>query len=228
MQHLHGNGLGRWAILDPRNRDYEAPVRKLASKKDVRWDADDQPVLDQGNVGGCTGFTTADILNCPLFAQSRFTGLRRRGYLGNGEALQFYADATRLDGFKGVYPPNDTGSTGTAAAKAAQRRGYWGGYAHTFTFEAFLANLQRQPLMIGTLWTEGMSDPDSKGVIRPAGELVGGHEWGAMRIDWARERIGALNHWTTQWGINGRFWLSFSDMEWLLGQQGDVVVPHPS
>lgn len=226
-QHIHGLGLGRWAHLDPENRDYETPIRTLAARKSVQWDADDQPVLNQGDVGGCTGFTVADVLNTPLFAHSRKRGMRRDGYLGDADGLQFYSDATRLDGFQGVYPPNDTGSTGTSAAKGAQKRGFWGAFGHTFSFEAFLANLQRQPVMMGTLWTESMSDPTSEGLVKVQGDPVGGHEWAAMRLDWSLERICGLNHWTSEWGVNGRFWVSFADMEWLINQQGDVVVPHP-
>lgn len=225
-QHVDGRGLGRWAILDPKNLDHEAPVKTLVSKQDVQWDGAGQPVLNQDKVGGCTGFTIADILNTPRFARCR-RRLLRTGYLGNSDGLAFYHDATVLDGFKGTYPPVDTGSTGTAAAKGAQKRGFWDGYGHTFSFEAFLANLQRQPLMVGTLWTRGMSDPDGKGVIEPTGDIDGGHEWMACRIDWARNLVGGLNHWTPEWGVKGRFWIPIPQMQWLLSQQGDVVVPHP-
>lgn len=224
MQSHVGNGLGRWAILDPRNRDFDAR-RTLTAKRSVVWDGSTQPVLDQKDVGGCTGFTVADVLNTPMFAKSRARG-GKKGFLTNADALKFYHQATVNDEFDGTYPPVDTGSTGTAAAKAAKQARFWSSYGHTFTFESFLANLQQQPVMLGTAWTEGMSDP-RRGVVRPSGEIVGGHEYMACRIDWARGMVGCLNHWTKDWGVNGRFWVALADMEWLLAQDGDVVVPKP-
>lgn len=225
-QHADGHGLGRWAIFDPRNKAYSAD-RKLTTLNPVKWDSASQPVLDQGEVGACTGFSVADILNMPTFEQSRRRKIKA-GYLSNTDGLAFYHDATVYDGFKGTFPPNDTGSTGTAAANGAKKRGWWDYYGHTFSFSSFLANLQKQPVMVGTLWSESMMDPNRLGIVRVTGLLEGGHEWVACRYDPGRRLVGGLNHWSRDWGVSGRFWIPVDDMQWLIEEQGDVVVPRPA
>jgi hypothetical protein len=225
-QQHDGFGLGRWAVQDPQNLKYNA-ARKLTTLNPVRWDSDAQPVLDQGELGACTTFTVDDILNTPMFMRNR-KRVVRSGFLDNNMALSLYHDATVLDGFKGTYPPVDTGSTGAAAARAAKRRGFWDYYGYTRSFVSFLANLQKQPVMVGTLWTDGMTDPDRNGIVSITGDLVGGHEWMACRYDPRRRLVCGLNHWSKDWGLKGRFWVPVDEMEWLIKEGGDVVVPRPA
>lgn len=225
-QHVDGHGLGRWAVLDPANRAFDAG-RRLTTLKTVRWDSPNQPILDQGEVGACTGFAVANLLNMPAFARNRHRV--KSGYMNNGDGLSFYHLATVRDGFRGTYPPIDTGSTGTAAAGGAKSLGYWTYYGHTFSMSSFLANLQTQPVMMGTLWTRGMMDPDRNGVIHVTGDIDGGHEWAACRYNASTHMVGGLNQWTREWGLSGRFWIPADEVAWLLAkaQSGDVVVPRP-
>lgn len=224
MQQHDGHGLGRWAISDTQSLDYRyrAPVRRRAVLHNA-----DAPSLDQGDVGACVGFTCADLLNTSKFAKSRRRPQNRRTYFQNDSGLGFYSYATMLDEWPERYPPVDFGTTVTAGAKAMQKSGYIDRYEWAFTFEDFLAALERQPVMLGTLWTSGMSDPDVAGLVRPTGELVGGHAYMAFGVNYVSERIRCRNHWTEEWGYKGDFFLTFSDLYWLLGEQGECVVPIP-
>lgn len=72
-----------------------------------------------------------------------------------------------------------------------------------------------------------MDDPNASGLIRPTGELVGGHAYTAFGVNYITERVRCRNHWTADWGRRGDFYVGFADMEWLLAEQGEAVVPLP-
>ena len=104
-----------------------APVR---TAKNVAWPPAGE-ILNQGAIGACTGFAVAGLLG-------------RRG----ADGLRIYALATRLDTFPGTYPAQDTGSTLTAALKAARKLGY----IHSFTVigsaSTALATLVTRPVAV--------------------------------------------------------------------------------
>lgn len=177
------------------------------------------PVLDQGDSNSCTGHALAQCLNTDPFVKCR------QDYLSSRNAFDFYSLATRLDAFKGSYPPDDTGSSGLAACKAGVRRGYLRGYGHAFGFKGFCRVLQTQPVLVGTAWYSGMNAPDKAGFVVASGEYEGGHEYLALGIDYERKALTFLNSWGAGWGRNGRFFMSFDVFSGLLADRGDVVVP---
>ena len=61
------------------------------------------------------------------------------------------------------------------------------GYTWTFTFDAFLQALSRQPVLLGTDWYEGMTTPDDQGIAHPTGRHQGGHEYLASGISFVKE-----------------------------------------
>jgi hypothetical protein len=69
-----------------------------------------------------------------------------------------------------------------------------------------------------------MFKPHEDGTLDVLGRVVGGHEVVLIGLDVAAAQVTALNSWGSGWGLNGRFKLSFSQLEWLLGQQGDATV----
>ncbi|WP_161552075.1 hypothetical protein [Mycobacterium xenopi] len=147
------------------------------------------------------------------------------GYLTENDALELYKLATRLDNVPGTYPPDDTGSSGLAVCKAGKQLGYLSSYRHAFGFDHFCAALQIQPVIVGTDWTADMFDPDSKGFVKPTGQVEGGHEYLALGIDYTAEVLTFLNSWSDGWGDKGRFYMTFADFEKLLAAQGDVCAP---
>ena len=116
--------LGRVVEHDERSRDYPAMSVVPAAILPIRW-AHYGTVLDQGDIGACTGFAMAQCLN---------SGRLHEGHrqLGADDALALYSSATRLDSVPGHYPPDDTGSSGLAVAKAAKAAGYIRSYTHAF------------------------------------------------------------------------------------------------
>ncbi|EUA18500.1 hypothetical protein [Mycobacterium xenopi] len=209
--------LGRHVEHDPRSRNFPAPT--APKQVSVLW-GHHGPILDQGQIGSCTGNALADCINTDYFA-----ACRPNGYLTENDALELYKLATRLDNVPGTYPPDDTGSSGLAVCKAGKQLGYLSSYRHAFGFDHFCAALQIQPVIVGTDWTADMFDPDSKGFVKPTGQVEGGHEYLALGIDYTAEVLTFLNSWSDGWGDKGRFYMTFADFEKLLAAQGDVCAP---
>jgi hypothetical protein len=178
------------------------------------------PVLDQGQLGSCTGNALAQCINTDAFAKSR-----PKKYLTQMDAVTLYSKATHLDDAPGYYPPEDTGSSGLAACKAGVNLGYLTGYKHVFSFTDFCSALQLSPVIVGTAWHHDMFTPDHSHFVRPTGEVSGGHEYLALGIDYTAKTLTFLNSWGTSWGDHGRFRMTFGDFSALLADQGDATVP---
>lgn len=217
--------LGRHVEHDPRSRRFAYPSQPLTLRS-VDWD-NAAPITDQGDLGACVGFTVLDLLNTPVFVNNRLRGSKKRNYLPNSAGLDFYRAATRTDEYPGQWEPQDTGSSGLGGAKAGVKLGYWDTYLHAFSMTAFLTALMQQPVMCGTAWTDSMFDPDKTGLVKPTGPEVGGHEYAAVGYSTRTHRIKFRNHWTSNWGANGRFYMLATDFEQLLADQGDVTIPAP-
>lgn len=214
--------LGRLVEHDPRSKLY--PARQAVRPRTVLWDHH-APVLDQGDLGGCTGFALAQCLNTAKFASSRPKRLGRRYYLNDKYAQMMYARATQLDDIEGTWPPTDTGSSGLAVCKAGVQLGYLAAYQHAFGFVHFAQAITLQPVIVGTWWYDAMYYPDAYGFVKPVGENVGGHEYLALGINYADQYVTCLNSWSASWGDRGRFRLTFTDFAALLQDDGDVTVP---
>jgi hypothetical protein len=213
--------LGRHVEHDDRSRRFLAA--QAPAQRSVLW-GHHAPVLDQGQLGSCTGNAMAQLLNTDPFTKSR--AAVKAGFLNEQDALKLYHDATVLDGFPGTYPPDDTGSSGLGVAKAAKKEGFISVYNHAFGLTHFLAALQLQPVIVGTDWTDGMFKPNKKGFVKPTGSIAGGHEFLALGVDYSTKVITFLNSWSSGWGpLGGRFLMSFTDFGKLLGSQGDVTAP---
>lgn len=209
--------LGRHVQHDPRSRDY--PFTADLPVKSVRW-LRRSPILDQGDLGSCTGNAAAGWLATD--------SLHRVGRSDITEqvAVTIYSRATHLDRVRGVYPPDDTGSSGLAAAKAMVRLGLTAGtYRHCFSVEAALKALQLGPVLVGLTWLTSCDTPDHTGLIRWTGEVRGGHEVLADEVNLEQQRIGFTNSWSDRWGLHGRFYLSLEDFTAALHDHGDVTVP---
>ncbi|UXE04446.1 cysteine protease [Mycobacterium phage Funsized] len=230
-------GTGRIRHHDPRSRAYAAPRRAVVRKS---WLHKLGPVLDQGQVNGCTGWTGADFLNAAIAIgnrrryNARQPNPRYSSYLTDRDGLALYQAATRNDTLGWTYPPTDNGSTGLGVLKTLKSLGVIDQYLWTFDFDQLLAWGAKQPVMLGTLWTDAMSDPDSRGVIRigsaaqvrSAEDSGMGHEYLLRGVNWPGKYATIRNHWTKDWGINGDARIPLGDLEQLvLAYKGDVAVP---
>ncbi|HEX4714329.1 MAG TPA: hypothetical protein VH164_05315 [Ktedonobacteraceae bacterium] len=194
------------------------------------------PVLNQGQLGSCTGNAMTQLLNCRMFAPCRLGKV----FLNEGDAISLYSLATHLDGFGPgqFYPPHDEGSSGLGVAKAAIQDGYIDTYKSVTTFSGLQAAIETQPVIIGTSWTNQMFNPKpTTGFITvgPINDstLAGGHEYLLQGIDYSLKAFVMLNSWGNGWGgyaglSAGQARISFADMETLLAESGDVIVPGSS
>lgn len=218
--------LGRIVHHDPRSRQYAykaAPGVTYASVQHTSHIG----ILDQGQLGSCTGNATVGALGCDPFYGTIPTPLAAQ--LDEQGAVAIYSAATRLDDAPGQYPPTDTGSSGLAAAKAAQTQKLISGYRHAFTLADALAALQDTPVITGITWYSSFDTPDPSGLVSltHGATIRGGHEICADGYDADKGIVWFRNSWGTGWGVQGRFCMTAATWAQLLANQGDVTVMVP-
>jgi hypothetical protein len=224
--------LGRHVRHDPRSLAYQHPAKSLGDLKSARHQRY-IPVLDQGELGSCTGNAALGAVGTGTL----FTALDKNTLQpsttdadGNEQrAVALYSAATKLDDVWGTYPPDDTGSSGLAVAKAAQKAGLISGYTHATSLEAMLTALETQAVITGVSWYDSFDSPASDGLIRIArgASVRGGHEFVLDEIDVENHLVWLTNSWSESWGLEGRACLPWGDFEQLLDEDGDVTVFTP-
>ena len=149
-----GMRLGRNMWLDGRSLAHmvENDVQEMGmSLKSCEWERV-LTVLDQGQLGSCTGNAGTGALGTqPFYDAVGSAVLPKPDDAAGAEefAVQLYADATVVDGYPGVYPPDDTGSSGLAICKVLKSRDTINGYRWARTAYGFLRLLQRGPVLQG-------------------------------------------------------------------------------
>ncbi len=222
--------LGRNLWLDGRSVEHmiENDVREMGKHfNDVVWDRV-LPVLDQGQLGSCTGNAGTGALGTQPF----YDAVGRRVLPTDPAeaekfAVELYSDATKIDGYKGEYPPDDTGSSGLAICKVLKRRGAVKGYRWARSAYGFLRLLQDGPVLQGMPWYEAFFEPDAHGFIDAdphwsTSKLAGGHEVEAVGVeldtgDAFNSVITYVNSWGAGWGDSGRFRMRLRTYEKLDG-----------
>lgn len=226
---VEGRPLGRHVRHDDRSRRYPVHAVDPATLTSVRHERH-IPVLNQGALGSCTGnaaegaLGSGDLLAAiPAGHPQRPTG---DAETDERQAVALYSAATRLDGFPGQWPPDDTGSDGLSVAKAAKRAGLISGYRHAFGLEAALTALAERPVITGINWYSTFDEPDGDGLIEigRGAVLRGGHEVVVDELDVEARRVGFTNSWGEGWGLGGRAYMSWDTWGRLLREQGDVTV----
>lgn len=208
--------LGRVVVHDPRSRAFAFP----ATVDTTTWRTrsirlyDPIPNPDQ-TIGNCTGCAKAMQFNA---VGNRVTGQ----VLRMADADYIYSRATTLDPWPGAYPPDDTGSSGLAAAKAAQQLGLGGTYRWIFNgadgvVQAVMAG---HVVNVGTRWDNRMFHQDADGRVEPGGSVAGGHEWTVRGFDADRDWV-LGRCW---WGGFRDFWIRRDHLGDLLADDGDALV----
>jgi hypothetical protein len=217
--------LGRHIHHDSESLRY--PYRRTTDQlRSVRWPRR-IPVLDQGNLGSCTGNAGIGCLGTDPFFLTVSVADQYHEF-DEPDAVDLYSAATVADGYPGQYPPEDTGSDGLSVAKVLKAAGEIAGYRHALTLADALAALMVGPVITGVNWYEDMFNPDSEGLVSTTGALAGGHEFVVDEYDAAKNWVGCTNSWGSSWGLDGRFYLRAADWGSLLGKQGDVTVFVPA
>lgn len=229
-ERVPGRPLGRHIEHDPKSKDFAFGVTTSTTHlKSVHhrryghiFDQETQGA-DNTPLGSCTGNATAGAINSVPIHHSKLPILR------DSNAVKIYSLATTLDDYPGTYPPDDTGSSGLAAAKAAQQLGYIKVYQHAFSIEAALSALQSYPLITGVKWYEGFDNPSkTTGLVEISGQVRGGHEFEVIGFEWEGNvddsHVICVNSWTSAWGISGRFKMTVKTWRTLLDDEGDATI----
>jgi hypothetical protein len=233
--------LGRHVNHDPRSLAYAHGVLPRSAVKSVSWQRR-TPILDQGQLGSCTGNAATGLLGTDNAAGTGQTSVTisaagaavSHGHFTAGThaldetfAVALYSLATDIDPYPGEYPPTDTGSDGLSVTKALKALGLVTSYTHAFSIDALNSALQNGPVIIGIPWLNSMFTPDSTGrlTVDPSSGVAGGHELEVVGVDLVAGMYELPNSWGTGWGENGYCFVAAADMAYLLGQQGDVTVP---
>lgn len=187
-------------------------------------------VLDQGELGSCTGNAGTGALGTQPFYDAighQTLPAARDAVACEAFAVQLYEHATVVDGYKGTYPPEDTGSSGLAICKVLKERGTVSGYRWARSAYGFLRLLQDGPVLQGMPWYEAFFEPDRHGFIDardtwPSSGLAGGHEVEAIGVelntdDVFESVITYVNSWGAGWGDAGRFRMKLRTYEQLDG-----------
>jgi hypothetical protein len=170
----------------------------------------DAVVLDQGNVGSCTGNGWTGLLDADPLPHT----------YQEDTALKIYWQAKVLDG----EPHLDNGTTVEQAAKATKGFGLIKSYVFAASAAEALTWVRTQgPVVVGTAWFDDMFDPDVNGFVKVSGNLAGGHCYLVLGHSPSAGVVTCLNSWGTSWGKNGRFYLKEADFAWLISQQGEAA-----
>jgi hypothetical protein len=216
-----GMRLGRNLWLDARSLAYavENDAQRMGRKlSNQHWERV-IPILDQGQLGSCTGNAGTGALGTqPFYDKAGKAALgSTSGDAGTDErfAVQLYSDATKIDPYPGTYPPSDTGSSGLAICKVLRARGTIRGYTWATTATGYLQLLQSGPVMQGMPFYNAFFNPDKNGFIDsnshwPSSGIAGGHEVEAVGVDINSSNMSAsvitfANSWGTGWGDAGYF-----------------------
>ena len=213
---IPGKRLGRHVNHDPRSLLFKVP--ETATPTTVFWDRK-VPVFDQGNLGSCTGNAAAGVLGTSPFYETLPSGFLD----DENEAVALYSEATKLDGYSGSYPPDDTGSDGLSVAKAAQKAGLISAYQHITSIGGAHTAIQAGPFITGVNWYSSMDNPTRDGLVVVSGTVRGGHEFVCHGYDAGKDLWWFTNSWGTGWGANGRFCMSTASFSRLLSEQGDAT-----
>lgn len=220
--------LGRNVKLDSRSLAYavqpaDVPVTSVRHQQFI-------PVLDQGNIGSCTGNAA---VSCAYHVPYTAFGAPYWAYAPDETgALAWYHDNTDNDDYPGTWEPDDTGSDGLTASKMALRAGIITGYQAALDLDSSLQALMDRPGITGIPWYNSMFDAPSSGLltVTPGSGLAGGHELCVDEIVTAdapgngtsKLLVGGPNSWGSLWGAAGRWYLTADDWWQLRKQQGDV------
>lgn len=224
--------LDRVVQFDERSRNY--PVRTVISQipKTKTWACNRWN--DQGQEGACVGFSWSHELSADPVVIAADSAV----------ATRIYKLAQTLDQWPGEAYEGTSVLAGAKAVQTLKSRGVPLMPEYRWAFgidDLILAVGNLGPAVLGVNWYQGMTRTNSQGFIVPSGGLVGGHAilcrgitlyWVNPRtaktldnIDRQKSYFTLRNSWGRSWGKNGDCYITVADMDTLLKQDGEAVIP---
>lgn len=224
--------LDRLVHFDERSRSYPVSAtftsRQHRRMRSYTWRCRD--VLDQGTEGRCVEYAISHaLLARPVEIDSLtvFSSVRD---------ADVYHAAQHLDDWDGCYrgsscavspfPASYEGTSILAGMKAATDAGLFREYRWCFGLQDLITAVgYKGPVVLGVPWYEGCRDPDGDGFLHPSGAQIGGHALLVVGVDVKRQTFTLHNSWGPSWGERGRAKLSWTDMDRMLEEAGEAVIP---
>jgi len=214
--------LARLVQFDERSRNHPIMAAVGTKKKPRSYSWSCAQHLDQGSEGACVGFSmTHELIARPAEVQHLSAPFARE---------QVYWEAQRIDEWEGgSYPgasPTYEGTSVLAGIKVLQKMGYIEGYKWAFGLnDLVMAVGYCGPAVLGVPWYEGMFDPWACGHLHVQGELMGGHAILCNGVNVKDRTFTLHNSWGAAWGNGGDAKVSWDEMDRLLHEQGEAVIP---
>jgi hypothetical protein len=196
----------------PDARDQRYPMRKAIRRAPISlpviWQIG--PVLDQGATPQCVAYSCANWLSCAPVVTIVDTPAYEQA---------LYDRARQVD----EWPGEDyEGTSVRAGFKVLQEQGHLPNYVWAQSEQDIWDFVTTTgPVVMGTDWYDGMSDPDGSGFLNPLGGIVGGHAWLIYGADQTFYYM--QNSWGP-WGIgnSGTAKIRRPDVAFLLDAQGEA------
>lgn len=214
--------LARIVQFDDKSRGYpiRATISPGAQPRSYTWGCGTH--LDQGAEGACVGFS----MTHELIARPKVVA----GVDARFARSEVYWEAQKIDPWEGgAYPgasPFYEGTSVLAGIKILKKLGYVQEYRWCFGLEDLvLAVGYKGPAVLGIAWYEGMFQPWPCGHIHVSGQVAGGHAILCKGVS-VRDRTFTLhNSWGPAWGNGGDCRITWDEMDRLLHEQGEAVIP---
>ncbi len=200
--------FGRLDAVDDRDHLHRMALAVgQVTRTDMHWITG--PVLDQGQQPHCVGYAWKQFLQTTP----------RRTLVGPGGDT-IYHEAQQVDEWPGE---SYDGTSVRAGAKVLTSRGQLNEYIWGFDVETVRGYvLMRGPVTIGSIWYDGMMNPDTNGWVYRTGNMVGGHAYLACGYSSKRNAFRCVNSWGLGWGQRGKFWLHRDELAALMQQGGEA------